>query len=184
MNWHRDSRPRPSTTTGSPQPNTPSHMTMEEVEGWIAKFREEIDWILGRLKRSTGVGDHDHNDPYSFAWFIPDDLTTGDQQGGILCLDRDVTVLTPVMNVYAGEEPGTQAIIVDMDYSTDNCVSWSALFSTRPQIAAGARVGGSGAVAAVASLTSGTFIRVNIDQVGAGSDPGGNLTIQFRGTQA
>jgi len=118
----------------------------------------------------------------TLGWYIDATAAVGDGQGPILRLDRNVTL--DGMDLSIKTAPTGQALIVDVDYATvDANGPWSTIFTTRPEIVAGAVSGGGGALLLVTSLSAGNWIRFNIDQVGSGV-AGAGLSAQLKMTEA
>lgn len=108
------------------------------------------------------------------------DLATGDEQGPVFRLKNDLRLTTLEMNVKTA--PVGSAIIIDIERSTDIASGWSSIFSSKPQVAASARIQSAGWLFSAKVIRKDTFVRLNIDQVGS-TTAGKDTTVELFGRE-
>lgn len=105
-------------------------------------------------------------------------LETGDEQGPVYKLDEEFTLLDVVVGV--GTAPTGAAIIMDIEKASARSGAWTTIFSTLPEIDAGAQEDDGNYVFDQSAIAAGQWIRANIDQVGS-TVAGEDLTIHLVG---
>lgn len=105
-------------------------------------------------------------------WYLGGTQEAGTAKGARVRIPLDLTLTGVTMDI-AGAPTGA-ALIADINKNG------TSIFSTKPQIAAGAVTGGSNAVFAETSLPLDSIVTIDIDQVGS-VFAGSGLTINLRG---
>jgi hypothetical protein len=106
-------------------------------------------------------------------WFLPGALANGTDLGPNYIADGPIT-LTGI-RVYCKTAPTGAALDLDIRRSTDGGATWATIFSTRPTVAAGSRLGGSGAALSVTSLSADHILRLDVVAASSAAD----VTIQL-----
>ena len=98
--------------------------------------------------------------PRTLGWYLDGALVAANDLGPNYTIDANVTVTG--INLYVKVAPGTTALDVDVKRSTDGGTTWTTIFTIRPTISAGARVGGGGATLSVTQLSAGDVVRFDV----------------------
>jgi hypothetical protein len=106
--------------------------------------------------------------PRTYVWFISGNVATGTEQGPTFRLKRVTTVEDVELHVKTA--PTGASLIVDINEGG------AALFSTRPEIDAGATTEDDNHVFSDTELAAGAELTLDVDQVGSGT-PGADLTV-------
>lgn len=118
----------------------------------------------------------------AFAWHITGNLAEQDQYGQLVYpVDRGLVFSS--IDITAPTPPTGAAAIFDIEWASTTNGSWTTIFSTRPQVDAGASDGGGAAILSVTSISAGSRLRLNIDQIGSGT-PGADFTILLSAKEA
>jgi mannose/fructose-specific phosphotransferase system component IIA len=83
------------------------------------------------------------------------------------------------VNLIVTTTPGTNADIIDIHYGAAGGIG-TTIFSTKPQINAGAYTGGGAAAFSETALAAGNMLTMFIDQIGAAGNEGKFLTVELK----
>lgn len=138
------------------------------------KVRPQVNGTDVLLNGEAAAVSHTHSVPRTIAgWFLPGAFPTG-TQGPVQAIDAAMTLTKVVLVGTDGKLPtGT----TDVDIEWFNGSSWASIFTTRPTLATGARLGSSTALSKT-SFAEDDLLRVNVIDGGGAED----VTVQVRGT--
>lgn len=138
-----------------------------------------------KISFNTATGhDHDGTDskaiPRGFVWGVTGTLTTGTEVAPwqIVMATQTVTKAYAICKT----TPVGQAILIDIDKSSDNGSTWTSIWATnqanRLSVSAGSK-NGSQTSFDTTSLSEGDLLRISVDQVGS-STAGADLTVVLK----
>jgi hypothetical protein len=111
----------------------------------------------------------------ALVWYVDGALATGTEQSIILTLPHAFTPTAVELKTKTGGHPSGQSLIIDINEGG------STIFSTRPEVDAGATVEDGNHVFSDTSLAKGAEISMDIDQVGS-TKAGSGITVMLKGT--
>jgi len=138
------------------QSSTTRYLTPSQILALLTS--SDIGTILG-LPRTVG-------------WYVEGSIAATTNQGPNYIIDQNCTITG--VSLYAKVAPTGSAADFDIQVSTNNGSSFATLFSTRPTIAAGSKVGGGSAVLSTTTLSVGDILRLDI--VATGGTPAQSVT--------
>ena len=147
------------------------------VVGDVLTYTDTGEWAP-RPPTGGGSGGGTSEAPFGPRWHSDGALAVVDEVDGVWRLTSDWRIETVFLYV---ETLGTAgSTIIDIEKSSDDGNNWTSIFPTnRPEIAwNNADHGVTAAPPAVQLLSSGTLLRMNIDQVAAGAR---NITVEIDG---
>jgi hypothetical protein len=125
------------------------------------------------------ISDHCRN--VTFKWTVKGAVTT-QTINDIMSVPDDVNWNR--VDLFANTAPTGQALIVDIERSTDGGGTWVTIFTggtNRPQIAAASRIGNTTTIDVPAATQNTHLFRAKVSQVGS-TVPGSDLSIMLKGT--
>lgn len=141
------------------QPPTLSYVTFSESDGSPSFNATQIIVPPNSLQMS-GASAAKLGFPRTVGWYIDGGFAAVSDIGPNIFVDVPCTITG--IRLYAKTAPSGGSVDVDVQLSSNNGVSYTTIFSTRPVITAGNKVGGANAVFSTTTVTTGQILRFDI----------------------